>query len=133
MAPVAPRAYAEVKDGVVVNLVMMNPSVAKSYTESELHESIYVEISKKTGDANIGDEYVNGKFQISARILDQQWELIRKERDILLSECDWIVIKSQESGKDIPKDWKTYRQALRDITNAFSSPDEVIFPEPPTA
>ena len=47
--------------------------------------------------------------------------LLREERNILLSETDWIVAKSTETGVAIPNDWKVYRQALRDLP-ASSSP-----------
>ena len=47
--------------------------------------------------------------------------LLREERNQLLSETDWIVTKSIETGVAIPNDWKTYRQALRDLP-ASSSP-----------
>lgn len=41
--------------------------------------------------------------------------LLRAERDELLKECDWVVIKALETGVAVPTDWKTYRQALRDL------------------
>ena len=62
-------------------------------------------------------------------------KLLRDERNLLLSESDWIIVKSQETGVAISNEWKTYRQALRDITtqtpkdNALSN---IKFPEKPT-
>ena len=47
--------------------------------------------------------------------------LLREERNILLSETDWVVARSTETGVAIPNDWKVYRQALRDFP-ASSSP-----------
>ena len=47
--------------------------------------------------------------------------LLREERNQLLSETDWMVTKSVETGGTISNDWKTYRQALRDLP-ASSSP-----------
>ena len=47
--------------------------------------------------------------------------LLREERDILLSETDWVVARSTETGVAISNDWKRYRQALRDLP-ASSSP-----------
>ena len=47
--------------------------------------------------------------------------LLREERNILLSETDWVVARSTETGVAIPNDWKVYRQALRDLP-ASSSP-----------
>ena len=47
--------------------------------------------------------------------------LLREERNILLSKTDWMVTRSIETGVAISNDWKTYRQALRDLP-ASSSP-----------
>ena len=47
--------------------------------------------------------------------------LLREERNQLLSETDWMVTKSVETGVTISNDWKIYRQALRDLP-ASSSP-----------
>ena len=47
--------------------------------------------------------------------------LLRKERNELLSKTDWMVTRSIETGVAMSNDWKTYRQALRDLP-ASSSP-----------
>ena len=47
--------------------------------------------------------------------------LLREVRNQLLSETDWMIVKSTETGVAIPNDWKVYRQALRDLP-ASSSP-----------
>ena len=47
--------------------------------------------------------------------------LLREERNQLLSETDWMVTRSIETGVAMSNDWKTYRQALRDLP-ASSSP-----------
>ena len=41
--------------------------------------------------------------------------LLREERNQLLSETDWVAARSIETGVAISNDWKTYRQALRDL------------------
>ena len=40
--------------------------------------------------------------------------LLRLERNQKLAETDWIITKGLEQGADITE-WKTYRQALRDL------------------
>ena len=47
--------------------------------------------------------------------------LLREVRNQLLSETDWMIVKSTETGVAISNDWKTYRQALRDLP-ASSTP-----------
>ena len=44
------------------------------------------------------------------------WEIVKAKRNQLLSSTDWIVTQCLENGKTVPEEWKTYRQALRDIT-----------------
>ena len=58
---------------------------------------------------------------------------LRRVRDAKLAETDWIVIKEREEGGSVSNfaDWKTYRQALRDITDSATSLDDVTWPEKP--
>lgn len=54
---------------------------------------------------------------------------LRQERNKLLTECDWTQFP------DVPEStrllWQSYRQALRDITNTYTSLNDVIWPEKP--
>ena len=43
------------------------------------------------------------------------------ERNEKLIDCDWVVIKSNETGVPVSDSWKVYRQALRDLP-ATASP-----------
>ena len=43
---------------------------------------------------------------------------LRRERDQKLEECDWTQSRDVELSNDT--DWKTYRQALRDLTKTAS-------------
>lgn len=55
---------------------------------------------------------------------------IRQERTGLLAECDWMAM----SDTTMSDDWKTYRQALRDITKDVDTVDKakaVNMPEKP--
>lgn len=57
-------------------------------------------------------------------------EYKRKQRDKLLAESDWVVIKAKETGSNIPAKWKNYRQALRDLPQQEGFPN-VEFPSKP--
>lgn len=59
-------------------------------------------------------------------------EFLRSTRNNMLADTDFIVIKSNEQGTPVPEDWKTYRQALRDITETYSSLEDVVWPTKPT-
>ena len=59
---------------------------------------------------------------------------LRMERDLLLQQSDWIVIKEREEGGSVTNfaDWKEYRQKLRDITNTYKSLKDVKWPTAPS-
>lgn len=56
---------------------------------------------------------------------------VRSERDRLLADTDWIVIKAYERNENIPSEWGVYRQALRDITAQEGFPTAVVWPKKP--
>lgn len=58
---------------------------------------------------------------------NEAWMGIRRTRDELLAECDWRA----SSDRTMSDEWKTYRQALRDITTQ-SDPFNITFPDPPS-
>ena len=76
----------------------------------------------------IGDDTAKDK-----RILDQKWADIRLERNKLLTESDWVVVKAKEThaNASIPSDWVDYRTELRDITKQ-SDPDDITWPTKPS-
>ena len=62
---------------------------------------------------------------------EQNIASLRAERNAKLAETDWLIVMHKEKGTNIPTAWKTYRQALRDITNDYTSLDDVVWPEKP--
>jgi len=58
---------------------------------------------------------------------------VRRERDTLLADSDWRVIKAQETGTPMSQAWVDYRQALRDITDHANFPwlDDADWPVKP--
>ena len=58
---------------------------------------------------------------------------VRSQRDSLLSQSDWRVIKAQETGTAMSAEWVDYRQALRDITDHANFPwlDDADWPVKP--
>jgi len=56
---------------------------------------------------------------------------LRKVRNDKLAETDWEIVMHKEKGTNIPTALKTYRQALRDITDTYTSLDDVVWPEKP--
>ena len=61
-------------------------------------------------------------------LITAKWVEVRMERDILLQQTDW-----RASGDlTLSDDWKTYRQALRDITTQ-SDPFNITWPTAPSS
>ena len=56
---------------------------------------------------------------------------MRTERDARLLACDWVVARAAEAGEPVPTEWRTYRQALRDVSTQAGWPDAVEWPAPP--
>ena len=54
---------------------------------------------------------------------------LRHERNVKLAETDWTQNRDVTLTNDAA--WQTYRQALRDITNTYTSLDDVVWPEKP--
>lgn len=55
----------------------------------------------------------------------KRWGFIRKYRDQLLNETDWITVKSTETGENLSTTFKDWRQGLRDLPAAATFPIEL--------
>jgi hypothetical protein len=75
------------------------------------------------------DEQIQTKYDelVAAEPLNQ----VREVRNQKLAETDWVVTMHKELGTNIPAAMKTYRAALRDITDSATSLDDVTWPEKP--
>ena len=80
-------------------------------------------------DAEVA-EYI-ASIPTDAEVLAQKWKNQREIRDNLLSQSDWVVAKAFETGGTVSDDWKTYRQALRDVPTQ-SDPDNNTWPTKPS-
>ena len=72
-------------------------------------------------DSQISDEEIEAKMM---------WEKIRKERNQLLKDSDYTMLKDYPTTVS-EQEWTTYRQSLRDIPQTFSNPDDVTYPDKP--
>ena len=58
---------------------------------------------------------------------DRNLAALRAERNQLLAETDYLAL----SDNTLSSEMTTYRQALRDITNSYTSLDDVVWPTKP--
>ena len=58
---------------------------------------------------------------------DRKAEEVRQERDQLLQQTDWMA----NSDVTMSDDWRTYRQALRDVPTQEGFPNDVTWPTKP--
>lgn len=76
--------------------------------------------------------YANGVFTwVETASAEDRLNNLRSVRNKKLAQCDWVVAKYTELGQPIPAEWATYRQALRDITNVYTSVEDVVWPITP--
>ena len=59
------------------------------------------------------------------------WETIRSRRDSYLSDCDWTQLLDNQLSESEREEWRVYRQLLRDVTETFENPEEVVWPDSP--
>ena len=62
---------------------------------------------------------------------DQAAKEVTDKRTQLLTDSDWVVLKAIDTGTQVPQEWQTYRQQLRDITLQPEFPYNVVWPVKP--
>lgn len=63
--------------------------------------------------------------------VDQLAAAVRAERNAKIAASDWTVLSDAPLTTTQKTAWKTYRQALRDITEQATFPQSVAWPELP--
>jgi hypothetical protein len=135
-------------EDVYARLLQLDDYVSEKLGESKLKITYNIkyyaskrdaeEIKDVDGSSHDPKQYVQSHFvgqddTKDARILAGKWANVRAERDRKIAATDWRVIVASESdeGSDLPAKWKTYRTALRDITDQ-SNPDNITWPTEPS-
>lgn len=62
-----------------------------------------------------------------ANVATRNMDILREERNRKLAETDWWVLPDRTATDE----QTAYRQALRDITDTYSSLDDVVWPAKP--
>ena len=114
----------------VYSLTGVTTSVTYSSAEAEKEYTNSVEWRKPDGSISMS----SADFVVDYSVVGPVVELLmlREERNKKLAATDWIVTKAFETGSSVPESWKTYRQALRDITSSTQSIFSVTWPTEPS-
>ena len=70
---------------------------------------------------------------------DDKWSVLkvklfrylRQERNKRLADVDWVTLKAYSTQKVVPKVWRDYMQALRDLPTETEDPENPVWPTPP--
>ena len=112
------------------SLTGVTTSVTYSSAEAEKEYTNSVEWRKPDGSVSM----TPSDFVLDYSVVGPVVELLmlREERNKKLAATDWVVTKAFETGGGVPESWKTYRQALRDITISTQSIFSVTWPTEPS-
>ena len=69
-----------------------------------------------------------GKIALIDTKINLTWASVKAKRNKLLSDSDYTQMPDWPGNKQV---WADYRQALRDITETFDSPEKVVWPTKP--
>lgn len=108
-------------------LLLNNQVVQIEETEFEVHEGLtWVDCDDTV---QVGFTYDDSAFTDPTPVPTAEEKLLRLrlKRNALLAETDWWA----SSDLTMTAEQTAYRQALRDITNTYSSLDDVVWPEKP--
>ena len=94
------------------------------------HEAIYKlnpSVIKIIGDTAYDADGNVIEYDNDAAVVEGNLIALRNERNRLIAETDWWA----SSDLTMTDAQTTYRQALRDITNTYTSLDDVVWPTKP--
>ena len=112
------------------SLTGVTTSVAYSSAEAEKEYTNSVEWRKPDGKVSMSStDFVVDYSKVGPVV---ELLMLREERNKKLAATDWVVTKAFETGGSVPESWKTYRQALRDITISTQSIFSVTWPTEPS-
>ena len=77
--------------------------------------------------ADWGVSWAQVETKLSELTAEEPLKLLREERNRKIAETDWWA----SSDLTMSAEQTAYRQALRDITESYSSLDDVVWPEKP--
>ena len=83
---------------------------------------------ESTAESDWGVTWEDVKAKADELEAGEPMRLLREERNMRIAKSDWMA----NSDVTMSDEWKTYRQALRDITSSATSLDDVTWPTEPS-
>ncbi len=83
---------------------------------------------ESTSESDWGVTWEDVKAKADELEAGEPMRLLREERNMRIATSDWMA----NSDVTMSDEWRTYRQALRDITESATSLDDVTWPTEPT-
>ncbi len=114
---------------IIEAILKINPNAKVGVRGTDINTC---EIEWHNGTTPISKADIQAQFPIVE--LDTAMEDLRAKRNRLLAESDYIVTMNLEAGTEIPANWSTYRQNLRDLTEGLTTVEQVntvVFPAKP--
>ena len=71
------------------------------------------------------------KEQVNSEKIKNEWTKIRRERDRLLKETDYLIMPDYPISQENKQLIEQYRNELRAIPQNYTDPFEIEFPEKP--
>ena len=71
------------------------------------------------------------ELEARAEAADLDMTMVRSQRDGLLRSADWTQLGDASLGDHTAEEWRTYRQALKDIPQNHTRVSTVVWPETP--
>ena len=88
-------------------------------------------IIRSTNPDDFGVTWTKVKAKYDELVAAEPLKQLREVRNSILAQSDWTQNRDVTLSNDA--DWKTYRQALRDITKTYKTLDTVKWPTEPTS
>ena len=115
--------YALVLDNKVVDIVEETFDVHESMSFYPAPDGCRIDWELIDG------EIVDPDPKTPEQVAQEKLRDLRLARTTRLRKCDWTQFSDVPESTRVP--WQAYRQALRDITDTYTSVDDVVWPTKP--
>lgn len=118
--------YVKLTNNIVTDYVRVNPF-------NIFYPEYAGQFVEAPDEVNHGWSFDGEKFSPPPIDPNEIWYSVRLQRDRLLSESDTYVLPDRWAAMTPEKqqEWTTYRQALRDLPQTYSDPNDVVWPTKP--